>query len=96
MDLLYRDLGVNSQRKGNVFAEVFGLYRPRDFRGVVDEWLRQGRTKFSIRSPAMYRQKSLQRLSSSLFASISLLAIAFIALWWNSLHPTRGGLKVSM
>jgi dimethylaniline monooxygenase (N-oxide forming) len=38
--MLYRDLGVNSRRKGNPVAEVCGLYKPQDFQGVVSEWLR--------------------------------------------------------
>jgi len=39
IDVLYRDLGVNSRRKGNCIAELFGLYTPRDFKGVVQEFL---------------------------------------------------------
>ncbi|KAH9209073.1 hypothetical protein DL95DRAFT_478510, partial [Leptodontidium sp. 2 PMI_412] len=39
VSMLYRDLGVNSKRKGGWIVETFGLYKPRDFRGVVEEWL---------------------------------------------------------
>ena len=79
-----------------MLAEVFGLYTPRDFEGVVDEWLRQGRTEGSKGCSATDKQKSRQRLSSSLVASISLLAIACVGLLWHSLHPIRGGLQVLM
>ncbi|KNG90321.1 hypothetical protein ANOM_001445 [Aspergillus nomiae NRRL 13137] len=39
VDMLYRDLGVNPHRKANMVAEICGLYQPRDFQGVVSEWL---------------------------------------------------------
>lgn len=43
--MLYRDLEVNSHRKHNPVAEICGLYRPQDFRGVVAEWLARQRGK---------------------------------------------------
>ncbi|KAF4224523.1 hypothetical protein CNMCM8980_007525 [Aspergillus fumigatiaffinis] len=45
VDMLYRDLGINSHRKPNPIAEICGLYRPQDFRGVVSEWLANQRAK---------------------------------------------------
>ncbi|KAK4612329.1 FAD-dependent monooxygenase DEP4 [Fulvia fulva] len=39
VDQLYADLGVVSRRKGNWFSETFAVYRPEEFRGVVQEWL---------------------------------------------------------
>lgn len=36
--MLYHDLGVRTRRKANIFAEIFGVYQPRDFAGVVAEW----------------------------------------------------------
>jgi dimethylaniline monooxygenase (N-oxide forming) len=39
VSVLYDDLGINSKRKSNPFAELFGLYKPNDFKGVVDEWM---------------------------------------------------------
>ncbi len=40
-DLLLRDLGLRSWRKGwGVLGEVFGRwYEVKDYRGVVDEWI---------------------------------------------------------
>ncbi|KAF2837927.1 FAD/NAD(P)-binding domain-containing protein [Patellaria atrata CBS 101060] len=43
VDLLYRDLGINTRRKSNILAELFGQYQPRDYQGVVDEWLQKTR-----------------------------------------------------
>ncbi|KAM4056691.1 pyridine nucleotide-disulfide oxidoreductase [Hirsutella rhossiliensis] len=39
VDSLYHDLGVNPRRKGNPISEIFALYKPSDFRGVVKEWI---------------------------------------------------------
>ena len=38
MDMLLRDLGLESHRKGGMFAECFKPYGPADYRGLVDEW----------------------------------------------------------
>ncbi|CAG8060676.1 unnamed protein product [Penicillium olsonii] len=43
VDMLYQDLEVNSHRKSNMIAETCGLYQPRDFQGVVCEWLARQR-----------------------------------------------------
>ncbi|KAH8805407.1 hypothetical protein F5884DRAFT_736448 [Xylogone sp. PMI_703] len=37
-DVLLGDLGLDSQRKGNWWKELFETYRPCDYRGIVDEW----------------------------------------------------------
>lgn len=37
--MLYGDLGINTQRKKNFYAELMDAYFPRDFAGVVDEWM---------------------------------------------------------
>ena len=38
MDMLLRDLGLESHRKGGWLAECFRPYGPADYRGLVDEW----------------------------------------------------------
>jgi len=38
MDMLLKDLGLQSHRKGGLFAECFRPYGPSDYRGLVDEW----------------------------------------------------------
>ncbi|KAF8470841.1 hypothetical protein BDZ91DRAFT_678162 [Kalaharituber pfeilii] len=38
-DVMMNDLGLNPVRKSGWFAEMFGEYSPKDYRGVVDEWL---------------------------------------------------------
>lgn len=39
MDLLYKDLGLKVNRKKGWFAEITEPYSPRDFVGLVDEWV---------------------------------------------------------
>ncbi|EER28767.1 Flavin-binding monooxygenase-like family protein [Coccidioides posadasii C735 delta SOWgp] len=39
IDTLMRDLGLNPHRKSNMFAEMFVPYKPRDYRGLIDEYL---------------------------------------------------------
>jgi len=42
LDIMLGDLGITPYRKlPNVVAEVFGIYGPRDYAGVIDEFLRQ-------------------------------------------------------
>ncbi|OXV09139.1 hypothetical protein Egran_03098 [Elaphomyces granulatus] len=38
MDMLLKDLGLQSHRKSNIFTECFEPYGPSDYRGLVDEW----------------------------------------------------------
>lgn len=38
-DTLCKDLGLNSRRKSNFFAELFAPYKPQDFNGFIDEYL---------------------------------------------------------
>ncbi|KAI6781161.1 Flavin monooxygenase-like protein [Emericellopsis cladophorae] len=38
VDMLLRDLGLNSHRKGSWWRELTSPYLPRDFRGLVEEW----------------------------------------------------------
>ncbi|KAL1966821.1 hypothetical protein VTN77DRAFT_3786 [Rasamsonia byssochlamydoides] len=38
VDLLLRDLGLRTHRKGSLLAEMFHPYGPEDYRGIVDEW----------------------------------------------------------
>ncbi|KZL80145.1 cofactor fmo1 fad enzyme [Colletotrichum incanum] len=42
-DMLLRDVGVETQRKAGVWAELFESYTPVDYRGMVDEWIAQNR-----------------------------------------------------
>ncbi|KAF2425275.1 FAD/NAD(P)-binding domain-containing protein [Tothia fuscella] len=39
IDMLLHDLKLASHRKGNVLLEIFGSYGPKDYRGLVEEWL---------------------------------------------------------
>ena len=34
-----KDLGLNPYRKGGWWSELFQPYRPRDYKGVVEEWM---------------------------------------------------------
>ncbi|ROT41101.1 FAD/NAD(P)-binding domain-containing protein [Sodiomyces alkalinus F11] len=50
VDTLARDMGLNTSRKSNMFSEMFLPYRPRDWRGLISEFLqaekmRRGREK---------------------------------------------------
>lgn len=38
VDILCKDLGINSRRKSNLIAEIFSPYKPEDFSGFVDEY----------------------------------------------------------
>ncbi|KAI2617408.1 cofactor FMO1 FAD enzyme [Hypoxylon sp. NC1633] len=38
IDLLLGDLGINTQRKNNMFSELFVPAYPRDYRGLIDEF----------------------------------------------------------
>lgn len=52
LDLVLSDLGVSPYRKlPNILAEVFSPYRPADYQGVVDEFLRQPTTSPRRPSP---------------------------------------------
>ncbi|GJC87458.1 FAD-dependent monooxygenase DEP4 [Colletotrichum liriopes] len=42
-DMLLRDVGVETQRKAGVWAELFESYTPVDYRGMVQEWIAQNR-----------------------------------------------------
>ena len=39
VDILCKDLGLNSRRKSNFISEIFAPYKPEDFNGFVDEYL---------------------------------------------------------
>ena len=46
LDILLKELGVSPYRKmPNIFAEIFGQYGAEDYRGVVDEYLKQSRRR---------------------------------------------------
>ncbi|EAU36862.1 predicted protein [Aspergillus terreus NIH2624] len=48
VDVLFKDLGLNSRRKSNKVAELLEPYKPEDFNGFIDEYLaRRGGTGFS-------------------------------------------------
>lgn len=34
-----RDLGLNPHRKKGWYKELFEAYNPRDYKGVVEEWM---------------------------------------------------------
>lgn len=38
------DLGLNKNRKGGI-AEWFGSYSPRDYRGVIQEWIEKNESE---------------------------------------------------
>jgi len=39
VDSLANDLGIKTNRKSNILAEMCSPYRPSDYRGLVDEYL---------------------------------------------------------
>ena len=46
VDLLLRDLGLNTNRKGGVLAQCFQAHGVEDYRGLVEEWKnKQGRAQ---------------------------------------------------
>ncbi|CAG8960046.1 hypothetical protein HYFRA_00013234 [Hymenoscyphus fraxineus] len=51
IDTLAKDLGIKTNRKGNPISEMFSPYRPRDYRGLIDEFLaaqeRDGKVKLN-------------------------------------------------
>jgi len=60
MDSLLQDLGLRYWRKSNIFAELFSPYMGRDYRGVVQEWIKAnggvrgvgGRKDAGVNSPS--------------------------------------------
>jgi dimethylaniline monooxygenase (N-oxide forming) len=38
VDTLARDLGIKTNRKSNVFSEMFVPYRPSDYNGLLGEF----------------------------------------------------------
>lgn len=40
IDLLLRDLGINTRRKSGNLREIFEPYGPKDYVGIVQEWMR--------------------------------------------------------
>ncbi len=48
MDMLLQNLGLESHRKGGMFAECFKPYGPADYRGLVDEWRIKVRCSFVL------------------------------------------------
>ena len=59
-DELLRDLDINCRRKPNLFAEIFGAYRPADYKEMPSVYLRKKTLPGDIRStgdqiPAMAR-----------------------------------------
>lgn len=38
VDALLKQLGVNHNRKKGVFNNFMSPYKPRDYRGIVEEW----------------------------------------------------------
>lgn len=45
IDTLMRDLGLNPYRKKTLVEEWFTPYRPRDYRGLVEEYLASNRLR---------------------------------------------------
>lgn len=41
VDTLLRDLGLVTNRKSNWWKEIFECYRPQDYRGMIEEWVRK-------------------------------------------------------
>ena len=47
MDTLARDLGIKTNRKSNIFSEMFVSYRPSDYRGLLDEFYKGERKRMA-------------------------------------------------
>ncbi|KAH0339790.1 dimethylaniline monooxygenase (N-oxide forming), partial [Aureobasidium melanogenum] len=43
LDMLCKDLGLESRRKGSLWKEVFEAYGPEDYKGIVEEWIEKER-----------------------------------------------------
>lgn len=44
-DLLLQDLQLEYRRKSNFLAELFGSYDARDYRGIVQEWIKAAKAR---------------------------------------------------
>ncbi|KAL8727153.1 MAG: hypothetical protein Q9166_006249 [cf. Caloplaca sp. 2 TL-2023] len=49
IDTLAKDLGIKTNRKRNPISEMFSSYRPSDYNGLIDEYLRVSKRKGAIR-----------------------------------------------
>ena len=85
--MLYRDVGVDSRRKPNIIAEIFGLYTPRDFKGVVDEWLHSQSAGAAGGSRGERRSQGKFWSTAALLAivvfSLCNFLITFVRIWTN-------------
>lgn len=45
VDTLARDLGIKTNRKSNIFSEMFVPYRPSDYNGLLNEFYEAERKK---------------------------------------------------
>ena len=84
VDTLARDLGIKTNRKSNPISEMFATYRPRDYRGLIDEYLgakraAAGRTNLVTStvkiSPWFLGDRTFSVLRYILLMSVAVLAI---------------------
>ncbi|KAF7188126.1 FAD-dependent monooxygenase DEP4 [Pseudocercospora fuligena] len=68
IDVLYGDLGICSRRKRSWFLETFSVYRPEDFKGVVEEW----KTRNERKPPSRSRSASRSRFAGAVLLIVAL------------------------
>jgi hypothetical protein len=63
IDLLLKDLGLESHRKKGVLTDIFQSYGPEDYIGLIEEWkaLRDGESTTAIPENAMPNHSLLLR-----------------------------------
>ncbi|KAJ9664379.1 hypothetical protein H2198_000308 [Neophaeococcomyces mojaviensis] len=75
VDSLARDIGVRTNRKSNPISEMFSTYKPRDYKGIIDEYKTvKGKKQMSNISLASVKakegQSGLQSEISSLLSGL--------------------------
>ncbi|RDI84027.1 hypothetical protein Vi05172_g6066 [Venturia inaequalis] len=83
IDVLYRDLGLNSHRKANALFEMFSYYRPSDFKGIVKEWL-VARSRGGYEGSSVEHKDAQKSASGRLNLTIisTILCTAMVYLSW--------------
>ncbi|KIX09420.1 uncharacterized protein Z518_00500 [Rhinocladiella mackenziei CBS 650.93] len=65
VDSLARDLGIKPNRKSNPISEMFSTYRPRDYKGILDEYCAAQKKRTSITNGDEKRVQSIRQPMNS-------------------------------
>ncbi|EME77539.1 uncharacterized protein MYCFIDRAFT_145864 [Pseudocercospora fijiensis CIRAD86] len=79
IDVIYSDLGICSHRKGSWLSENFAVYKPEDFRGVVDEWRTRGGKKPELESKSSPAPRSTF-IAAGLLATALVVYLSYVTL----------------